>query len=305
MIPLSRLTPADYRTYRPFFSNQRYPLCAYSLASIIAWTNDEYKPLGGMHRDAFIVAAEFETDTRNRHLLLPICPDHEFTPAQLAAIAEEAGHTQFWFVPESYVKRFGANAVSRYFTVQRHAAYDDYVYRVEDLAELKGNRYSKKRNLIKQFQRNVVDPGKVIVEPITPDSVDDCLIFLEAWCQERDCDADDQVDLACEKQAAINSLNHLVDFELKGIQLRIDGAVSAFGISAPLTGDMATLQYEKAFSSIKGLYQYFDNACARMLFDGYTYLNKESDMGIPGLAKAKKSYHPANMVRVIKLILNG
>jgi hypothetical protein len=68
---------------------------------------------------------------------------------------------------------------------------------------------------------------------------------------------------------------------------------------------MATLQYEKAFGSIKGLYQYFDNACARMLVNGYTYLNKESDMGIPGLTKAKKSYHPLKMVRSVKLILKA
>ena len=89
------------------------------------------------------------------------------------------------------------------------------------------------------------------------------------------------------------------------IQDVIDGKVSAFGISAPLTRDMATLQYEKAFGSVKGLYQYFDNACARRLFNGYTYLNKESDMGIPGLTKAKKSYHPFKMVRSVKLILKN
>jgi hypothetical protein len=304
MMTLFPLTPADYATYKPFFENQRYPLCAYSLASIIAWSNEEYKPLGAVYRDAFIVAAEFRTETQNRHLLLPIAPDCEFTPAELATVARQAGHTQFWFVPESYVQRFGEDVVGRHFTVKRHAAYDDYVYRVEDLAGLRGNRYSKKRNLIKQFQRTYVDPGKVAVEPITANSADDCLVFLEAWCQERDCDADEQVDLACEKRAAINSLKHLDDLELKGILLRIDGEVSAFGISAPLTRDMATLQYEKAFSRIKGLYQYFDNACARMLFNGYAYLNKESDMGIPGLAKAKKSYHPVELVRSMRLILN-
>jgi hypothetical protein len=67
-----------------------------------------------------------------------------------------------------------------------------------------------------------------------------------------DCDADDQVDLSCEKQAAINTLNHFDQFDLKGILLRIDGQVSAFGISAPLTRDMAALQYEKAFRQHQG-----------------------------------------------------
>ncbi len=305
MINFISLTPRKHDHYRRFFENQRYSLCAYALSSIIAWTNKEHKPFGAEFDGALIVAAEFEEFKKNRHLLLPISPEREFAPDALAAVAKAAGHMQYWFVPEDYVTRFGEDTVGRYFQVKPHAAYDDYVYRVEDLAGLEGNRYSKKRNLINQFRRDYVDRGKVNIEPIDPDNAEDCLFFLEAWCRERDCDADDQLDLSCEKRAAINTLNHIADFDLKGILLRIDGKVSAFGISAPLTREMATLQYEKAFGSIKGLYQYFDNACARMLFNGYVYLNKESDMGIPGLAKAKKSYHPFKMVRSVKLILNN
>ena len=299
----THLTAPDFDRYRPYFENQRYELCAYALSSIIAWSNSEYKPYGAEYAGAFVVAAEFNTQEENRHLLLPISPQRMFEPEELAAVAREAGYTQYWFVPKSYLDHFGIDTVERFFKVDGHGAYDDYVYRVEDLARLKGNRYSKKRNLIRQFQRNYVDAGKVVVEPIATESAEDCLLFLEEWCRERDCDADDQMDLACEKQAAINTLTHFDALRVKGILLRIDGQVSAFGISAPLTRDMATLQYEKAFSSVKGLYQYFDNACARMLFNGYTYLNKESDMGIPGLAKAKRSYHPEKIVESVRLTL--
>lgn len=299
----TQLTPPDYAKYRHYFKNQRYELCAYSLSSSISWTNAEYKPYGAEYEDAFVVAAEFEEVKRNRHLLLPVSPERTFTPEELVQVAKLAGHTEYWFVPQAYVDYFGETLVRRYFTTKHQAAYDDYIYRVEDLAELKGNRYSKKRNLINQFQREYDGTGRATIEPIDTHNTEDCLMFIEEWCRERDCDADDQVDLACEKQAAINTLLHFDAFDLKGILLRIDGKVSAFGISAPLTQEMATLQYEKAFGSIKGLYQYFDNACARMLFNGYTYLNKESDMGIPGLTKAKNSYHPDRMVRAIKLIL--
>lgn len=305
MMKFTQLVPADFARYRSYFENQRYELCAYSLSSIIAWTNTEYTPLGAVHEDALVVAAEFETAKKNRHLLLPISPQRMFTPEELVTVAHTAGHMQYWFVPEAYVDHFGHDAVGRYFQVAPQAAYDDYIYRVDDLAGLKGNRYSKKRNLIKQFQRSHVNPGQVAIDPIGPDNAGECLVFLEEWCRERDCDADDQIDLSCEKQAAINTLNNFEAFDLKGILLRLDGKVSAFGISAPLTRDMAALQYEKALGSIKGLYQYFDNACAAMLFNGYTYLNKESDMGIPGLAKAKKSYHPVRMVPAFRLILKS
>jgi hypothetical protein len=305
MIAFKPLTPADYGTYRPYFYNQRYPLCAYSLSSIIAWTTTEFRPLGAEYEDALIVAAEFAAEKNNRHLLLPISPQRMFSPEELVALAKLAGYRQYWFVPRTYVDHFGDDAVSRCFAVEHQSAYDDYIYRVDDLAGLKGSRYSKKRNLIKQFKRDYVAAGKVAIDTIDRENADECLLFLEEWCRQHDCDADDQVDLACEKQATINTLNHFDIFDLKGILLRIDGKVSAFGISAPLTRDMATLQYEKALGSIKGLYQYFDNACARMLFNGYTYLNKESDMGIPGLAKAKKSYYPVKMIRSVKLILKN
>ncbi len=303
MINFKPLKPIDHDNYRSYFKNQRYPLCAYALSSIIAWTNKEYKPFGAEFEGAFIVASEFEKEKKNRHLLLPISPEREFSPDELASLSKMSGYTQYWFVPEEYVNRFGQDAVEKYFQVKPHAAYDDYVYLAEDLAELTGNRYSKKRNLIKQFRRNYVDQGRVEVEPIDENNAESCLIFLEEWCEERDCDSDDQVDLSCEKKAAINTLNHIAVFDLKGLLLRIDGKVNAFGISAPVTQDMATLQYEKAFSRIKGLYQYFDNACAQRLFDGFVYLNKESDMGIPGLAKAKKSYHPVKIVKSFKLVL--
>ena len=303
MIPLTPLTPPDYKRYKHYFKNQRYELCAYSLASAICWTNQEYRPLGAEYNGTFIVAAEFESMKKNRHLLLPISPTRMATPDELVTVANLAGHASYWFVPEDYVTHYGVEVIERHFDIQPHGAYDDYVYLVEDLAGLKGNRYSKKRNLINQFKRDYVNRDLVTIDPITADNAEECLVFLEEWCRERDCDADDQVDLSCEKQAAINTLLNFDAFDLKGILLRIDGKVSAFGISAPLTGDMATLQYEKAFGSIKGLYQYFDNACARMLFNGYTYLNKESDMGIPGLAKAKKSYLPHKMVRSLKLTL--
>ncbi len=299
------LTPLDFARYRSFFVNQPHELCSYSLSSIIAWSNDEYQPWGAEYQEAFVVAAEFETTRQNRHLLLPVSRGRMFAPEALARLAHEANHTQYWFVPAAYVEHFGRSSVDAYFHVEGQPAYDDYIYRVSDLAELKGNRYAKKRNLIKQFRRKYVDAGRVAIEVIAADNIAACLDFLEAWCLERDCDADDQVDLSCEKQAAINTLNHLAALEVRGILLRVDGQVNAFGISAPLTRNMATLQYEKAYGNVKGLYQFFDNTCAHMLFDGYTYLNKESDMGIPGLAKAKRSYHPARMVRSVKLILRA
>jgi len=76
----------------------------------------------------------------------------------------------------------------------------------------------------------------------------------------------------------------------------IDGVISALAVASPLAEGVVVLQFQKACKTIKGLYQYFDRECALRLCQGYTWVNKESDMGKEGLAHAKRSYHPARMV---------
>ena len=74
-------------------------------------------------------------------------------------------------------------------------------------------------------------------------------------------------------------------------------------MGSALTDDMGVLQFEKAYADIKGLYQYLDNRCARELFNGHEFTNKESDMDMPGLTRAKRSDHPVDMVKSYKLIM--
>jgi uncharacterized protein len=300
-----KITPADFNTYKPYFAGQRYRLCDYALASIIAWQNAYYHPLVAVKDGFIVVAAEFTTDTHRRHLMLPIGPQAQLSPEALAALVREAGHERVWFVPRGYLDTHGEETVAAFFKIQRDPELDDYVYRREDLAELAGGKYAKKRNLVRQFMRSHVETERVTIGPITPNDVADCIDYLDIWCQARDCDVDIEEDLACERDAAINTLENLELLQVQGVHLRIDGQVKAFGVAARLTDTMATLQYEKADAEIKGLYQYFDQQCARRLFNGYTYINKESDMGIAGLAKSKRSYYPIEKVKAYRLVLKS
>jgi len=141
------------------------------------------------------------------------------------------------------------------------------------------------------------------VENIHEEQIEECLQFLEIWCNEHACDVDQQSNLACEKEAVITTLNNIEQLESKGILVRVDGAVSAFGIGSRLNETMATLNFEKAFSTIKGLYQFLDNECAKRLFSEFRYVNKESDMNLPNLAESKQSYNPVMRIKSFALIL--
>ena len=252
-----------------------------------------------------MIAAEFVNRKENRHLLLPVSPNREYAPEELCELAERLKFDMYWFVPGDYIKKYGKKRIGSCFSIREQKGFNDYVYLTADLATLKGNKYSKKRNLIHQFEKNYLTNGKVKVEPIAPAMADECIEFLEKWCLENDCDSDEALDLACEKQAAINALKNIDKLGISGLLLRLNGRVSAFGIASQLTADMGVLHFEKAFANIKGLYQYFDNLCAKQLLNGYKYINKESDMNIPGLAKAKKSYCPVMIIKSYTLTLKS
>lgn len=298
-----QIEPSDYHDLRPFFRRQKYELCSYSLASIIAWNSDKYQSLWAVDGDVLIVCSEFAKSPQNRHLILPISPVVEYSPEELHGLAVELGFDKYWFVPGDYLERYGEAHVSNLFSVEEQKEYEDYVYLTDDLAILGGNKYSKKRNLINQFKKTYLDRGRVKIEDITLLNGKECLDFLEKWCEECEYDVNKDEGLACEKQAAINTIKNIDVLGAKGILLRINGIVMAFGVAASITDDMGALHFEKASANVKGLYQFFDRECAIRLFKGCKYINKESGMDIPGLIKSKKSYYPVMMIKSYKLIV--
>ncbi|OGR60026.1 MAG: hypothetical protein A2X36_08700 [Elusimicrobia bacterium GWA2_69_24] len=300
---MKSIGPADYARLERFFADQRYPLSPYTLASILVWSNKLYRPFAAEADRDLVVGYELTVHPEDRHLLMPVGPGPERTPAELAALAVSLGFDAYALVPEDYLERQGRDRVAENFDVRELAGYADYVYRTADLAGLEGRPYAKKRNLVRQFQRDFVDQGRVRVEAMTGAQEPECAAFLEAWCQERGCDKDPDADLACEKEANLTALRHLETLRFRGLLLRIDGRVSAFGMASRLTKDMGVLHFEKAFASAKGLYQYFDQLCAQRLFPGLEYVNKENDQGDAGLAKAKESYRPSAKVRSYRLTL--
>lgn len=298
------LTPSDYASIKPFFKGQRHTLCSYSLSSIIVWTTEAYRPYGAIYDDSFLVYANFTRHKERSHLILPVSPDREHTPDELASISRQTGHGTYWFVPEYYLEQNTEKGLEEFFVIERQKGYDDYVYRTQDLATLGGGRYSKKRNLIKQFERVYSEKaGNVSIKTISPEDVPGCLEFLDRWCEEQDCGVDRDEDLACEWNAAQNALKDIDTLGFRGIMLSIEGTIQAFGIASQLTGTMSALNFQKASVHFKGLYQFFDRECARRLFPELEYINKESDMGVPGLMQAKNSYHPVMMVKSYKLSL--
>ncbi len=305
MNEMKLLTVQDYLPLKKFFINLRYDLSIYSLPSLISWNNDAQKSSYRIIDERLVILTESEETAPGRcYLILPLTTaDCEPTVQELYDLAKELACREYRHIPEDYLSRCDPTEVARLFTVTEQAEYTDYIYKTSDLGTLAGRRYAKKRNLISQFLRTYVDRGQMKTEPVTPENKHECLAFMDRWCEEYPCDGPDKESLACEHKAITISLENMDLFELCGQAVRLNDEISAFGITARLNARMGILHFEKAFARINGLYQFLDRLCAQTCLGEYEYCNKESDMGLPGLAQSKNSYYPCARVKSYRLTL--
>lgn len=166
----------------------------------------------------------------------------------------------------------------------------DYVYQVRELAELTGRRFAKKRNHLKRC----LQLHQCVYEPIGPANIDECRTMQESWCEIRGCV--DDLGLGNEYTAICEMFDHVGDFGLLGGAIRVDGKIMAYAIAEELAPGIAVCHFEKAMAEVPGLSQLVNAWFAQNALAGFELVNREQDLGIPGLRQAKESYYPDHMV---------
>lgn len=163
----------------------------------------------------------------------------------------------------------------------------DYIYETQALIELKGRKYHGKKNHINKFNK-MYDWS---YEEITPDNTKECLEMLARWKQQN-CTPENLEKHAeiCVSEASLKEREFL---GLKGSLIRVNGDVAAFAVGEKITPDTFCVHIEKAFADIQGAYSVINQQFLIHEAADCTYVNREDDVGDPGLRKAKLSYHPA------------
>lgn len=167
----------------------------------------------------------------------------------------------------------------------------DYLYRRDDLVALSGNRFRSKRNHINQFLRNF----QAVYMPLNEGYIIDCLELQDKWCRIKRCE--DDLSLLDEWDAIHEILENYPYLGVKGGVILIDERVVAFTIGELLNRDTAVIHIEKADPEIPGLYQYINQQFCEMAWEGISYINREQDLGLEGLRRAKLSYWPDRLVK--------
>ena len=172
---------------------------------------------------------------------------------------------------------------------------DEYIYKTETLAGLRGSKLSKKRNLISQFER-LYSPYEI--REIGERDFDTIRKLNDEWRREHH----DMLSIENEQKALAAALGNYAALGLHGLILTAGGKIEAFAIFSPLNSDSWTVHFEKARSDCKGAAQVINQQTAKYLTGKCEYINREQDLGIPGLRQAKQSYMPDRMLKDFLLV---
>ncbi len=183
------------------------------------------------------------------------------------------------------------------FTVEQERDHFDYVYLSQDLIHLAGKHYHAKRNHINSL-RNTQPCAYV---PLEEQHLTACLELAALWCRLKRCEED--LGLMGEWDAVRAALNNYRALDLTGGVILIEGKVEAFTLGELLNRDTAVVHVEKANPDIRGLYPLINQQFCQHAWANIPYINREQDLGDPGLRQAKLSYHPHRLVEKFRIRL--
>jgi hypothetical protein len=170
--------------------------------------------------------------------------------------------------------------------------YFEYVYLASDLATLSGGNYLGIRRQLNKFRKNC----KPVVEEIKKENMGEVTEFLVEWCEWKNCNG--EPFLFHEKGAIMTAIEHLGTIGLSGLLLRVMGKIGAISLFEPLSSDTLVVHFEKGLPDCEGIYKAINAETAVRAQERFRFINRESDMGVPGLREAKLRYHPHHMVEV-------
>lgn len=180
------------------------------------------------------------------------------------------------------------------FQITYHRDEADYIYLVEDLKKLQGKRYHGKRNHINQFKQK----NEWSYEPITPGTIQECKEMVRNWAKATSQEEVQQQKSRLEEtKISLQALEEMEFLELQGGLIRVGGEVVACTLGEAVTEDTFNIHIEKAYPWVQGAYPMIHQQFLEHLDEKYIYVNREEDMGVEGLRKAKLSYHPVKLLQ--------
>lgn len=286
--PISLARQDEY--HKALFSCPDRTTSDYAFANIWGWA-EHYGMEWAFYKDlVFLRQTKPETVC-----WAPVGPWENYDWANCKAMMEAGRFTR---VPEHLAGLWG-KAYGDDIELTENRGHFDYVYGVEDLTELRGNKFHKKKNLLNQFLKKY----DFDYHPMEPDCVEEVLAMQAdwiAWYEENN-----PSEALVSENRAIERVLH--DFDriggLMGGAIRVDGHVIAYTVAEALDEETLVIHFEKGNIRFKGIYQAINQMFLKHQAQDFRYVNREQDLGDEGLRKAKLSYNPEFLHKKYEAVL--
>ena len=304
-----RISLEDRETVQKYLSMTRQEMSECTFSGLYIWQNSF--EIGLSHIDSALLVRTFYPDGRQSCMMPFGATDPVAVVKDMCNILKESKIThpaagskemlqkpELYFISHPYGKTdtdaespdLAKGLETAGFQVAQDRDNWDYVYLVKDLTALEGTKYHSK----KKAMNKCLSHYRCEFEEMTMKNIEECIDFQTEWCRMMRCSEDPS--LVGENLATDIALQEFHKLGFIGGVVRIDGKIQAITLGERLNDSTAVVHFEKANPAIDGLYQVINNwFCANTLKE-YEFVNREQDLGKPGLRKAKESYRPHHMV---------
>ena len=286
MLNFKQITLSDKKQIDACLQGNNYRVCDFCFANLFAWQT-KFKTLFTIVQDTLFLC--FKDDNNQFYYLMPV--GKMPLKKALLLIKKDAENKCIPFQMKGVSDKMREEiqqAIPNEFHYKSDRDNDEYVYLSEKLITLTGKKLQSKRNHINRFKTEFPDWQYAPVE--TEKDCAECLSMLKTWETKHNPDGkwEERYDFIATKIM----LEHFHDLQLRGGLIRVNGKIVAFSIGEPLTVDTFCVHVEKAFSEVPGAYAIINQQFVEHAASEFIYINREEDMGLENLRKAKMSYYP-------------
>ena len=279
-----------------YFDLVDYEACEYCFTTLYMW-KDLYNTKYYVEDDFAIVAGEYEN---KGFIILPLAKKENMNKAFdfiIKNFERENKQIHLKAINKEVVEYLQSVYGDRFEYIEERNNFD-YIYDGESLRTLAGRKNQKKRNHLNSFVKEYGD--RVEYKKLEEVDFDECINLLKEWSKDKE----ESIELDSEFKAIkriFKNYEKLKDtLNISGIY--IDSKLEAFSIGEMLNDNMAVIHVEKANADIRGLYPYINQQFLLNEFSDVEFVNREEDLGIEGLRKAKLSYHPVKFAEKYTVI---
>ena len=295
MLEFKDITISDRSVVQPFLQQSPHRLCNFSFANQVIW------------QESFHSKFTIEDEMLILHFQLNGEPYFNFPIGRgdakqtLEKMMKYAKMQKIKFCLSPLTEEMKAFLETNYLNLFSFATsrnYYDYLYQTKDLIALQGRHYQPKRNHINRFKKLY----NYTYMPIIQQDISDCLQTHEQWIAEQNCKEDCPFEQ--ETCAVKIALNNFEAIGMTGGLIRVDGKVAAFTLGQAINDTTFDICIEKALSQYEGAYSAINQLFLENHVANFPFVNREEDLGIEGLRKAKLSYHPHQLLVKYRAVLN-